>query len=344
MLSARIADVEETHVERSMSEADSLYRAGNPDDAAALYERVLLWDPDNAAAAKGLCVAKYRQALSLAEKSAANESWVEGLFYSNRALSYAPEDSAASSLAAACNERIKAAEDNRALLSELVKTSVDLYAERRFGEALSGFEEALKIDPETPLAREYADKCRAAIGDAVRRARSDAASRAKRTDYDGAVLALEAVLEYDGPDAAIRREIDAYKAKRHEAERATAAAAAASETLAVTETAPPRTSDKMLDQQYRAGIEAFNAGDFEGATGHFLKIWTVQPDYTNVSELLTKAYLFVGMGYYSDGKYAEAIEAWQKALTVDPDNSKAKRYLSKAHEEMQKLSGVYNGR
>jgi tetratricopeptide (TPR) repeat protein len=279
----------------------------------------------------------------MAGNSAANESWVEGLFYANQALSYTPGDSTASSLAAVCNQRMKAAENSQVLLADLLKTSIDLYADRRFPEAMAGFEEALRIEPNTRLALEYAEKCRVTIDDAVRRARADATARANRADYDGAVLALEAALEYKPTDTAILKEIDGYKAKRRDADRAAVGASVAAAPAPPGMT-PPGAGDKTLDQHYRAGMTAFNAGRFDQAIEFFLKVWTIRSDYYNVSELLTKAYLFVGMGFYSDGKYTEATGAWQKALTIDPENSKAKRYLSKAHEEMQKLSGVYHGR
>ena len=343
MLATRMAAIERGHLERSMLEADSLYDTGAFGKAAERYEMVLLWDPENTRATRRLTESKFRHALSMAGKSVANESWVEGLFYANRALSYTPGDSTASSLAAVCNQRMKAAQNSQALLADLLKTSIDLYADRRFPEAMAGFEEALRIAPDTPLAREYAEKCRVTIDDAVRRARAGAAARANRADYDGAVLALETALEYKPADTAILKEIDGYKTKRREADRATPEAPVSADPVR-TETVPPSAGDKALDQQYRAGMAAFNAGRFDQAIKFSLKVWTVEPGYYNVSELLTKAYLFVGMGFYSDGEYTEAIEAWQKALTIDPGNSKAKRYLSKAHEEMQKLSGVYDGR
>jgi tetratricopeptide (TPR) repeat protein len=88
----------------------------------------------------------------------------------------------------------------------------------------------------------------------------------------------------------------------------------------------------------------FNAGNFDGAIASLVKVWTVQPDYYSVSDLLAKAYIFVGMRYYSENKHVEAIENWHKALSVDPTNSKAKRYLAKAEEELQKLRGVSRAR
>ena len=49
------------------------------------------------------------------------------------------------------------------------------------------------------------------------------------------------------------------------------------------------------------------------------------------------------MNYYAEQNYSLAIMTWEKALTVDPTNSKAERYLRKASEEAKKLGGVNGG-
>jgi cytochrome c-type biogenesis protein CcmH/NrfG len=45
------------------------------------------------------------------------------------------------------------------------------------------------------------------------------------------------------------------------------------------------------------------------------------------------------MNYYSEQQYSKAIQVWERALAVDPDNSKARRYISKANEIVSKLDG-----
>ncbi len=342
-LASRMEEMERTHIDRTMLEADSLYSAGDYEKAADAYEMVRLWDPGNERAAVNLSDAKYRDAVNSAQQCVANQKYVEGLFYSNRALSFAPGDSTAASLAALCNERMQVAENSQTVLADLFRKSVDLYADRRYGEALSGFEEALRIAPSARLAQEYAEKCRVNIEATVRESRSSAAARAKRGDYEGALSALEPALEYRPNDSALLKEKEGYKKMRLQAEAAAGRSTVGSSVPATDSSRPATVPDKALDELYRRGMSSFNAGRFDDAIRSLSKVWTAQPDYYNVAELLTKAYLFVGMGLYSDNKYEEAIDAWQKALTIDPTNSKAKRYLSKAHEELQRLSGVTDG-
>jgi tetratricopeptide (TPR) repeat protein len=342
-LASRMEEMERTHIQRTMLEADSLYSSGDYEKAADAYEMVRLWDPGNERAAANLSSAKYLGAVDSAKQCVANEKYVEGLFYSNRALSFAPGDSTAASLAALCNERMQAAENSQAVLADLFRKSIDLYAERRYGEALSGFEEALRIAPADRLAQEYAEKCRVNIESVVRESRSSAAARAKRGDYEGALSALEPALEYRPNDSALLKEMEGYKRLRLRAEAGGGPSTAGPGAPAPDPSRPGTAPDKALDELYRRGMSSFNAGRFDDAIRSLSKVWAAQPDYYNVADLLTKAYLFVGMGLYSDNKYEAAIDAWQMALTVDPTNSKAKRYLSKAHEELQRLSGVTHG-
>jgi tetratricopeptide (TPR) repeat protein len=342
-----MAEAERANVARALSDADSLRSAGDHDNAIERYETVLLWDPENAGAKTGLAGARYERSYSLAAKAEAGDNFVEAIFYANQALSFSPADPAAASLLARCSEKVKAAENSQALLNKLLKTSIDLYAERRFAEALSGFEQVLGVAPTSALAREYADKCRRNIAEVVSRHRADAERRARSGDYQGAVSALEAAREYAPDDPAIAEAIARYNGR---IEAASAGGLAADDESPALKASAGTTSrdatpvDKALDEQYRKGMALFNAGNFDGAIASLVKVWTVQPDYYSVSDLLAKAYIFVGMRYYSENKHVEAIENWHKALSVDPTNSKAKRYLAKAEEELQKLRGVSRAR
>ena len=340
-ITIRMADLEQTQIERALQQGDSLFVLEEYGKAVSRFEMALLWDPDNDHAIDYVTKSRYRQAISLAEQSIDDDDYVQGLFHANRALSFVPADSTASKLSRRCNEEIETAQNKQAFLLELLKTSIDLYADRRFADALTGFEETLRISPDNSLAREYRGKCRMSIDEHVGRLQSNAAARAATANYDGAIAALESALVYKPNDPGILGEIDNYKNRRREAARV------ALQPTPVKEIVIPKersVGDKMLDQNYRRGMKLFDEGDFDEAIKSFLKVWTVDPDYYNVSALLTKAYLFVGMRLYADYKYTEAIEMWQKSLAIDPGNNKAKRYLSKADEELQKLSSVYHGR
>ncbi|UCG50488.1 MAG: PorV/PorQ family protein [Candidatus Latescibacterota bacterium] len=342
-LTNRMADLERSQLERALENGDSLFARAEYEAAADQFEMALLWDPDNDHAAKQATLSRYQQAISMATKALENKDYVQGLFHANRALSYIPEDQAATNLARKCNERITEAKNSRTLLTQLLKTSIDLYADRQFADALAGFEEALRIAPDNQLAQEYRGKCKNSIETVVRRYMTDAEVRADNDDYVGAIDHLEHALAYNTRTAEIHALIEKYKKARAHALLASTKPETPGQTTDDA-SSPPTADQKVLENHYRRGMKSFDDGDFDGAIASFLRVWTVDQDYHNVSSFLTRAYLFVGMRLYSDHEYTKAIEIWQKVLTIDPENSKAKRYLSKAHEELEKLSGVYRGR
>ena len=86
-------------------------------------------------------------------------------------------------------------------------------------------------------------------------------------------------------------------------------------------------------------MRSFNKGDFNTAIKSLSEVWAQDPNFHNVLPLLVKTYLLVGMNYYSEQQYSKAIQVWERALAVDPDNSKARRYISKANEIVKKLGG-----
>ena len=88
------------------------------------------------------------------------------------------------------------------------------------------------------------------------------------------------------------------------------------------------------------GIRHFEKGSFESAAKELMEVWTAAPTYRDVTKPLSKSYLFLGMKFYSEERYDEAIRIWEKILAVDPGNVKAQRYLQKTREEVSRLSGV----
>ncbi len=286
---------------------------------------------------------RYESAMSKADDSVNQGDFVQGLFHANQALSVKPDDPAAIASVKRCNGEIVAAQNSHSLMSQLLKTSIDHYADRNFTAALMGFEEALRIAPNNALAAEYRDKCRLSIDEQIKRLGTQTEAAAARGDFDAAIASIETALQFKPNDPGLLNDITTYKNRRAEAALAALQTTPVDEMTSPTVTAP-NVDAKLLDVQYRNGMTAFDEGDFDGAISSFTKVWAMDPNYHNVSQLLTKAYLFVGMRLYSDHNYTEAIDIWQKALAVDPENNKAKRYLSKAHEELQKLSGVYRAK
>jgi len=224
------------------------------------------------------------------------------------------------------------------MINRMMKQSIDLYATRQFVEANAGFREILNLDPDNELANEYERKSHTKIQNQKQQAIVEANGLADRGEYTAAVAALERALRLDPDDNHLKNRIAELQTKQNEEERGQQRIVAQVQTS----TARSSVDASVLQPKYNEGLKYFQDGDFDRAVRRLHEVWVVEPGYHNVTELLTKAYLFIGMKKYSEEKYQEAIVTWERALTVDPDNVKAKRYLRKAKEEASRLSSVEN--
>lgn len=66
------------------------------------------------------------------------------------------------------------------------------------------------------------------------------------------------------------------------------------------------------------GIIYLRQGDFLTAHGYFERVTEIKPDYVN-------GWLNLGITYKKQGEYYKAINAWMKALNIDPNHYKTKK-------------------
>jgi tetratricopeptide (TPR) repeat protein len=272
------------------------------------------------------------------------KDYLTAIVHFRQALAISPGDSASMAFINLCEEKLSASRDRVTLINQMLKNSIDQYAEHNYVEALLGFEEILNIDPAHALAIEYKQKTLVNMDNIKQQKILQARKMADKKDYDGAINALEEALYYSRDDSIIVGEISSLKKKKQAASAARAIPDSKPEQSSrIVTTKKPAVDKSILDDMYRKGMRHFEAGNFEEATQAFLELWTLDPQYHNVSKLLTKAYLLMGMRLYSNERYEEAVNIWEKSLKIDPNNIKAKRYLIKTREEMDKLGGVSNG-
>lgn len=340
-LNERMAALENAQITRAIARGDSLSSAGDYAEARRQYEIALLWDSQNTGAADGITRCKYDESMELARAAVARGDYAQALLHTRAALNQRAGDPEATEIAAACNRRIADDRTSTETINQLLKTSIDLYANREFRRALAGFEEVLRISGSNTLAGEYKEKCEAQIKRIVGEYSKEAQAFLADDDYDGAVRRYEMALELDPTNREIKRSL-ADIAHRHAGpEPSDSLQQVPEDTGDNRMTTPLQTSG--LSEKYQYGMELFDKGDYDKSIDVFRDVWSQDPQFHNVSGLLAKSHLFVGMRLYSDQKYDLAIRHWERALTVDPDNSKAKRYLSKAREEIKKLSGAGHG-
>ena len=342
-INERMDELERTQIVRSLQRGDSLYALEQFDDALSQYESVLLWDPDNAHAVERVTLCRYNQLMDWAQTALVKADFVQAAFFSKQALDIVPKDSRATAMISLCNKKIAQSQEFAKLVNDLLKKSIDLYANRQYAKALAGFDEVLTLDPKNQLAREYRDKSILHINTIVEGYLADAKEAYEAEDWDRAIDNLEHVLLYKPHDQKIRQGISDLVRNRDAAAAAEKAAEATTiEPLPVATQRPPTVATKALEEKYNRGMEYFNKGELEEAVKVFMEVWSADPNYHDVSKLLTKAYLLIGMRAYARDQYAEAVAVWKRVLVIDPDNVKARRYLNRTNEEFRKLSRVTN--
>jgi tetratricopeptide (TPR) repeat protein len=89
-------------------------------------------------------------------------------------------------------------------------------------------------------------------------------------------------------------------------------------------------NDEEIAGLYRRGIEASQSERYEDAIRYFELVHSAAPRHAQVQENLVREYLTLGMERFAGGDLDDAINIWQRALEVDPNDSKARGYLERA--------------
>ncbi len=343
-INRKMDSIEQEQITSSIEKADRFFVQEDYENAIGSYEIVLYWDPENEHARDRLVKAKYNISLNKGLAFMKEADCLQAIYHFRQALMSIPGDSTAASHIRACEQRLSESRDQALLIDQLLRKGIDLYAYQRFSDALLAFEEILKIQPTNILAQEYRQKAQVNIANVKQRLTLRSRTLASKEEYYEAIKALEQALMYVPNDQMIMSEIEILRQKHKEA----LAEAQSKEQQKIprkpdtVEREKPHVDLAAMETRYKRGMDYFEAGDFDRATRSLLELWTIDPDFHDVSNILTKAYLLVGMQFYSQEQYDKAIESWEKALKIEPNNIKAKRFLMKTKGEIEKLGGVSN--
>ena len=341
-ISAKMSELEAAQIHSTFAEGKRLLSEGDYNGALGRFEATLLWSPDHAEAKELAAQARYGQSMVFGRSSVEQQDYAGAIIYFKHAARWKPGDTEAATWIAICEERLAAEVDRNLATRDMLNRAIDLYAERQFIDALSAFNQVLRLDGTNELAREYAEKCQINIDGQVQRYLTDAKAAVRRRDYDSAIRTLSRALSYQPQNTDVQREMARVR------ELAASAATVNDPPLQGGEPEQGASGAQVIDspaleRAYNAGLNEFNKGNYTRAIDNLSKVWAQDPQLHNVASLLVKAYLFVGMNYYSDQNYAAAIRTWERALAVDPDNDKVKRYIQKANEIVDSLRGEAYG-
>ncbi len=103
-----------------------------------------------------------------------------------------------------------------------------------------------------------------------------------------------------------------------------------------------RVLKKQVQEIYEKAQNAFNRGDLKQAMTEWEEVDRLAPGYQAVREYLVKVYRFIGVELYSKNLMKEALDIWQKALAIAPDNSEIAAYARRTRNEIEKLKELSN--
>ena len=108
----------------------------------------------------------------------------------------------------------------------------------------------------------------------------------------------------------------------------------------------------------QSGQAAFNQGDLESAIKAYKKVLLLDPYQAEAKAAISKIdslkqtglrpgdenrlYL-QGIELYTEGKYSDAIQTWEKVLQLDPGHDKAKMNIEKAKRKLQSIREFQSG-
>ena len=345
-INSKLSDLESSQLTEAIRRADDLFTQKRYGEAAGQYELALLWDDGNDHARERIAKCGYYDEMYRAAGLMDAGDYLEAMYHLRQALDHSPADLEATTRLTKCNSLIRAQADHTDMINRMLKRSIDLYASRKFVEARAGFREVLRLAPDNQLANEYEQKAHENIQNQKQVLIAEANDLSDRGSYVAAVGALERAQALDPEDASLAVTIGEMHRRQQQAEQQRLETSREKSLSAVTPALRRKRAaydPMLLEPRYSEGLRYFDEGRYDEAVRRFHDIWAAAPDYHNVTALLTKTYLFMGMKKYSEENYREAIINWEKALTVDPDNPKARRYLLKARDEAGRLSKVKNG-
>lgn len=307
-----------------LSEARVYEKADRLPEAIAAYNKILGIQPDNKEAMAGKARASdglekaFSEALSRGNRHAEAGELMSAAESFKRALELKPDNEKAMEGLRAISGKLK-----KVIETRLSDAASSLKA-GRYAEAVADYKAVLSIDRENKDAASGLQNALRARDDLIEKRMAAGLKAYKEGNYSQAIAASGEVLQVDSSNA------DALRLQREARARI----------------------DELVVPWLRAGEEAYKKGDVEAAILSFKKVLNVDPGNREAKEYLGKIdtqkaksavekeierYYLKGIELYTNGRYKEALEAWNKVLELDPRHEKAILNIEKTK---RKLEGI----
>ncbi len=195
-----------------------------------------------------------------------------------------------------------------------------------FRKAIDKWTQALERDPENPQINTYIQKAKSELEGEINRMIVKASQLVRQENVSEAYKVLEQARDQAEGNPQIQNKVS-------------------SEIRRLDNTVNFMTN-------YQAGLQQYRKGEYEGATKFFEKALQYQPDNERVRELYRNALarskghkhemegeaknkFYQGIQLYRDGRYEEALKAWEEALKFDPQNVKILEAIDGAKKKLE---------
>ncbi|MCC6640517.1 MAG: hypothetical protein IT386_05045 [Deltaproteobacteria bacterium] len=220
----------------------------------------------------------------------------------------------------------------------------------RLADARAGVEELRRLDPFDPAAESGEREVETALGAEIERLLAAGRRGFTAGDYPKATDALRAVLALE-PENESAQGYLSYIELIRESERSKASASATTASRSATRSEPPqlRATDVEIRAEgfHRNAIAAERAGDRYGAIRQDLRALAANPAHARARDHVAKmraqlaeevpGLIDAGRIAFQQEDIQSALDQWQRALLVDPDNERAAQYATRAEKLLQNL-------
>ncbi|MBN1824531.1 MAG: PorV/PorQ family protein [Endomicrobiales bacterium] len=331
--------VAEAKIQKHLKYARKYYNNKDYINSYREFENVLTLDPVNLEAKdyietikKDINEIKVDKYIALAKKHQEEDRLLEAKRLLDDVLKFFPNDPEAQKHLS----RVQAAivDQKNARADSLFEQGMEFYNQGAYSDALTLFEKTLVINPAHAKAHEYINLSSTELSKI---------NEAKRQETLEQNRAKAAGLLKKGNSLAKSGKYDKAKSTLEEARSLDRDNAEIADTL-------KQVNSEIADQHYKKGLQLYSSGDLKEAVSQLEEAVKLDPDNEKISENLIKIrgqfeesekvkaenLNREGLKEYDSGNLKKAVELWEKAATLDPENTKIKNNLNRAKEELQK--------
>jgi len=323
---------------RLLAEARSAREAGDLDGALETLAVAATLAPGDTAVVETERSVLFEKARSLEDQ----ERFTDAALLYGRLSAMGPGSEAASEGLSRCQDEIARRAERSETLREEFATSLDAFSSGDLLAARNGFRRILEEEPGDTEAQAMLDRTEEAIS----RRTAELIDQARRFAAGGLVEPAETSLSQ-------ARALDPGAPELASAARAVAAARGRRTVVqgggpdpqtnpSGAPTRPPLTPERRREiaDLYQRGLTALEERRNEDAIRYWEIVAAADPDYLEVRDRLKDQYLMAGMDAFAEGNLDGAIDVWERALVLDPNDERTQGYLVRARQQLARTREI----